>query len=107
VKEVIMKIVSELGVINTEKAKFEYSLDAWNGNNYQYFGVGLHATLFLSPSGQWYILHTSQWEGSRSYIEFVSEEQAYKLLIDSDIRDEDYKNEFSTEFIANQEEKEL
>ena len=101
-----MKIATEKGIVNTEKALVEFDLDRWNGSNWQ-SGQGLHETLYKSKKNIWYVLHTSQWQGAESYIEFVSENESWEKLIDSDCEYEEFTKYFDKKFVNKMEDAEI
>ena len=103
-----MKIVTNEGVVNTDKAVVGFCLDKWNGSNNQYGGTGLHADLYLSETSiRWYRVNTSQWQGSEPSVDFLTEEEAWKELIQSDTEAGDYIKYFSPDFVKNMEETEI
>lgn len=103
------KYRTEKGIVNTDKAILEYSLDQWDGHNITCGGTGLHQTLYRSKKGQWYILHSSQWQGSKPRIEFIEENTAYKRLATmGEAPANKIINEyFSEKFIAERESEEI
>ena len=101
-----MKIATEKGIVNTEKAIAEFNLDKWNGHNTE-SEQGLNETLFKSKKDVWYILHTSQWQGAESYIEFVYEDDAWKKLVNSDCDADEYEKYFPNVFVVEAHEKEI
>ncbi len=77
-------------VVNTDKARmiWEEATD-WNGNNHISRNTRdqwTHQTLYESRKGRFYIEHTSQWQGSLGYCEWISEQAAVRWLI---LNDED------------------
>jgi len=56
----------------------------WDGRNHVSLATGSqwdHQTLYRSRRGRYYVVHTSQWQGSRAYGEFVSSHQAAVWLL--------------------------
>lgn len=86
----VFELVEEDGdktgiLVDTAKA-----LQTWeeatyfNGNNYISKATGdqfTHETLYKSAKGRYYILHSSQWQGSHDYATFCEPEAAAKWLL--------------------------
>lgn len=56
----------------------------WDGRNPISRATGSqweHQTLYKSRRGRYYIVHTSQWQGSRPHAEWVSPQTATRWLI--------------------------
>lgn len=56
----------------------------WNGNNHISVNTGsqwTHQTLYRSRKGRYYVVTTSQWQGSLPRAEWVSEHEAARWLI--------------------------
>lgn len=56
----------------------------WDGSNHISCATGSqweHETLYLSVKGYYYVVHTSQWQGSRGFASRVSEAQAAAWLL--------------------------
>src|SRR5262245_19371403 len=75
-------------VVDVDKATARWDEDTyWNGQNHISKATGdqwLHQTLYKSRKGRYYILHTSQWQGSRDQVEFVSNKAAARWLVLND-----------------------
>lgn len=41
----------------------------------------LHQTLYRSRKGRYYVEHSSQWQGAREHVEWVSNEEAARWLL--------------------------
>lgn len=65
---------------NTETATVIASNEYWDGSNYERRGTNLH--LYRTPRGNYFVGYSTQWEGSRSYIEAITEADALKLYED-------------------------
>lgn len=59
---------------NTETAKIIASNEYWDGSNYERCGTNAH--LYRSPKGAYFMGYSTCWQGSRSYIEPLTKEQA-------------------------------
>lgn len=72
-------------VVDTEKAQQSWDEETdWDGNNHISRATGSqwhHQTLYKSRKGRYYVEHTSQWQGSRPHVEWVSREEAARWLI--------------------------
>ena len=75
-------------VVNTEKAKQCWDeAERWNGNNFISRATGSqweHETLFLSSKGNFWVEHTSQWQGSLPYAFSLSKEEAVRWLLENE-----------------------
>ena len=86
----VFELVEEDGdktgiLVDTAKA-----LQTWeeatyfNGNNYISKATGdqwLHETLYKSAKGRYYIVHSSQWQGSRDHAKEVAAQNAAAWLL--------------------------
>ncbi len=72
-------------VVDTEKAqKWWDGKTEWDGNNHISKATGSqwnHQTLYKSRKGRYYVEHSSQWQGSRTRVEWVSNEEAARWLL--------------------------
>lgn len=72
-------------VIDTENAQTSWREDTyWDGHNHVSKATGSqwdHETLYRSRKGRYYIEHTSQWQGRRPHVEWVSREEAARWLL--------------------------
>lgn len=72
-------------VVNTEKASKEWDEATYfDGRNSISRATGdqwVHQTLYRSRRGRYYVLHTSQWQGSHPSAEWVSEQEAARWLL--------------------------
>ena len=75
-------------LVDTAKA-----LQSWeeatyfNGNNYISKATGdqwLHETLYKSAKGRYYIVHSSQWQGSRDHAEEIPPRDAAAWLLQNE-----------------------
>ncbi len=61
------------------------NLDYWDGNNHTNGGTGLHKGLSrLRKSGDYVLIHSSQWQGSRDSAEVISKARAVKEILGAD-----------------------
>ncbi len=72
-------------VVDTANASESWEEDTrWDGNNHISVATGSqwnHQTLYRSRRGRFYIVHTSQWQGSLPSAEWVSEREAVRWLL--------------------------
>ncbi len=72
-------------VVDTEKASQSWDEDTfWDGHNHISKATGSqwnHQTLYRSRKGRYYIVCSSNWEGSRDHAEWVSPEEAVRWLL--------------------------
>lgn len=62
---------------NTETAALIASDEYWDGHNYERRGTNTH--LYRSPNGRYFVGYSTQWQGSRSRIEALTEAEAVAL----------------------------
>ena len=62
---------------NTETATIIASNEYWDGSNYERGGTNEH--LYRSPKGNYFVGHSTCRQGSRSYIEAISQEDAMRI----------------------------
>ena len=78
-------------VVDTDNATQSWSEETdWDGSNQIGRVTGSqwnHQTLYRSRKGRYYVEHTSQWQGSRPHVEWVSPEEATRwlLLMDQEV----------------------
>jgi len=75
-------------LVDTDKAQasWDEALD-WDGRNHISRASGdqfTHETLYKSAKGRYYVVHSSQWQGSRDHAEEISPKKAAKWLIHND-----------------------
>jgi hypothetical protein len=72
-------------IIDTAKASKSWEESTfWDGHNHCSKATGSqwnHETLYRSAKGRYYVEHTSQWQGSRPHVEWVSREEAARWLL--------------------------
>lgn len=72
-------------VVNTDKARQTWDEERfWDGRNHISKATGTqfnHETLYESRKGRFYVVHSSDYQGSRDHTEWVSEERAAAWLI--------------------------
>ncbi len=86
----VFELVEEDGdrtgvLVDTDKAAQSWDeATYWNGNNHISKATGdqfLHETLYKSSKGRYYIVHSSQWQGSVDSASEIDEEDAAKWLL--------------------------
>jgi hypothetical protein len=72
-------------IVDTMKSAQEWEEDTdWNGNNHISRATGSqwnHETLYRSSKGRYYIVSTSQWQGSLDAARWVTREEAARWLL--------------------------
>jgi len=72
-------------VVNTAKATQSWDeATEWDGRNHISVATGSqwnHETLYRSRKGRYYVVHSSQWQGSRDHAEWVSNHEATRWLL--------------------------
>lgn len=66
-------------------AEVEYNsnLDYWDGNNHTCGSTGRHKGLTQLETGEYVLIHGSQWQGERDSAEIISPDQAVKEIVRS------------------------
>jgi hypothetical protein len=74
--------------VNTDLAKEKWDEDTWwNGQNHISKATGSqweHETLYLSSKGRYYVIHTSQYEGTAPGARWLEPGQAAAWLLNND-----------------------
>jgi hypothetical protein len=72
-------------VVDTDRAAAHWDEEQdWNGNNYISRATGSqwnHGTLYKSSKGRYYIVHSSQWQGSLDHAEEIAPIDAVTWLL--------------------------
>jgi hypothetical protein len=72
-------------VVDTDRATQSWEEETdWDGRNHISRATGSqwdHETLYRSRKGRYYVEHTSQWQGSRPHVEWLSPEAAARWLL--------------------------
>ena len=75
-------------VVDTTKAQAHWEEDReFDGRNMVSVATGdqwTHEKLYRSRKGRYYIVHTSQWQGSRDWAEWIGPERAAAWLVAND-----------------------
>lgn len=75
-------------VVDTDNARQSWDEDTtWNGNNHISVNTGSqweHEALYLSAKGRYYLVKSSQWQGSTDSAEFITEHEAATWLAAND-----------------------
>ena len=79
-----MRLKTEGILIDTSLATASYEeATRFDGSNHISVNTGsqwTHQTLYCSRKGRWYLIHSSQWQGSRPEAEFISDDKAAAWL---------------------------
>jgi len=80
-----MKFRVDNTVLDTDKAACRWDeATKFNGQNHISVATGYqwyHETLYRSRKGRYYLVHTSDWQGSSSSAEIVSDREAAQWLL--------------------------
>ena len=72
-------------IVDTDKASKSWEENSdHDGSNFISRATGSqweHQELYRSRKGRYYLEHTSQWQGSRPHVEWVSNEEAARWLL--------------------------
>ena len=72
-------------IVDTDRAAQSWEeATFWNGNNHISKATGdqfTHETLYKSSKGRYYIVHSSQWQGSRDHAEEIPPRDAAAWLL--------------------------
>lgn len=83
-----MRYKTEQGIIDTDQVQRSWAEDTvWDGSNHISKNTGSqweHEELFQSNKGQFFIEHTSQWQGSTASVTLVTPEAATQWLLLND-----------------------
>jgi hypothetical protein len=77
----------EDSIVKTENASASWDEGTrWNGSNRISRATGsqwAHQTLYRSRRGRYYIVHSSQWQGTLDHAEWVSPQEAARWLLEN------------------------
>ena len=65
------------------RVRYNQCLDYWNGSNWQNGGVGRHMGITKLKTGEYVLIHGTQWQGERDWAEVVSAEDALQAILQS------------------------
>ena len=67
---------------------YNSNLDNWNGSNWTSGSTGRHLGLTrLKKSGQYVLIHGTQWQGEINTAEIISPKEAYQIILQMDHED--------------------
>lgn len=78
-----------ISVYNSEgdvigQVEYNDNLDYWDGRNYTNGGTGLHKGLTRLSTGEYVLIHGTQWQGDRDHAETISAERALQEILKSE-----------------------
>jgi hypothetical protein len=80
-KESMVNVCNEEGKV-IARVKYNSILDYWNGSNWTSGSTGRHLGITkLKKSGQYVLIHGTQWQGEKDYAEIVGDEEAYQTIM--------------------------
>lgn len=66
------------------RVNYNNNLDFWNGNNWTCGSTGRHKGLTkLKKSGEYVLIHGTQWQGEQDSAEVITPSQAYQEILKS------------------------
>jgi hypothetical protein len=75
-------------IVDTDLARQMWEeVTRWDGNNHISRATGSqwdHQTLYQSRKKRYYTEYTSQWQGSRPHVEWISREEAARWILSQD-----------------------
>ena len=75
-KSEISKVIDGLRY-DTEKAQVIASNEYWDGSNWERGGRNTH--LYRTQAGRYFVVHSTQWQGERTNLEPMTQEEAQAL----------------------------
>jgi len=78
----MIPVYNENGEVVGE-VEYNANLDFWDGRNRTCGSTGRHKGLTQLESGEYVLIHGTQWQGERDYAETISPMQAVKEIISS------------------------
>jgi hypothetical protein len=63
--------------------KANNNLDWWDGSNYTCGSTGRHKGLTRLKTGEYVLIHGTQWQGERDWAEIITPEQALQEILKS------------------------
>lgn len=65
------------------EVEYNSNLDFWDGRNHTCGSTGRHLGLTQLETGEYVLIHGTQWQGERDRAEIISAEQAVKEIVRS------------------------
>lgn len=70
------------------RVNYNSNLDNWNGRNWTSGSVGKHLGITkLKKSGQYVLIHGTQYEGEKNTAEIISPEEAFQVIMQTNHED--------------------
>lgn len=79
----MIPVLDEAGDEIVAEVEYNSNLDFWDGRNNTCGSTGRHKGLTQLESGEYVLIHGTQWQGERTTGEIISPEQAVKEIIAS------------------------
>lgn len=77
-----VNVYNEYGEV-VATVKYSENLDYWDGNNYTCGSTGRHKGLTRLKSGDYVLVHGTQWQGERDHAEIITAEEALQEILRS------------------------
>ncbi|OPX71333.1 MAG: hypothetical protein A4E36_00099 [Methanoregulaceae archaeon PtaB.Bin009] len=78
----MIPVYDENGEVVAE-VEYNSNLDFWDGRNHTCGSTGHHKGLTRLESGEYVLIHGTQWQGERDTAEIINPEQAVKEIVAS------------------------
>ena len=79
----MIPVYDEAGDEIVGEVEYNSNLDFWDGRNNTCGSTGRHKGLTQLETGEYVLIHGTQWQGERNHAEIISPEQAVKEIIAS------------------------
>jgi translation initiation factor IF-1 len=78
----MVNVYNEYGEV-VAQVKYSENLDFWDGSNYTCGSTGRHKGLTRLKSGDYVLVHGTQWQGERDHAEIITAEEALQEILRS------------------------
>ena len=72
---------SECGGPIVARVRYNQALDEWDGRNWTSGGVGQHLGITKLKTGEYVLIHGTQWQGAKDYAYIVSDMEALQAIL--------------------------
>jgi len=79
----MIPVYDEAGDEIVGEVEYNSNLDFWDGRNNTCGSTGRHRGLTQLESGEYVLIHGTQWQGERNHGEIISPEQAVREIVAS------------------------
>lgn len=78
----MVNVYNEYGEVEAQ-VKYSENLDWWDGSNYTCGSTGRRKGLTRLKTGEYVLIHGTQWQGERDWAEIITPEQALQEILKS------------------------